>query len=168
MGARKGLLIAAGIITLVSTFLFFWIHGSGYYLNGYSILNIVYFFTFIASSLSLYEMIISIIALILFICLVIAGIMQLVGIKVKGLALAFGIIPVVFVAIIFLSDFIFICDDIIYVMYYVAADVPIIPGIIPLIIPILEILPFFDFGTYLLLTGGILAIVGGAMSRDSI
>ncbi|TFF87665.1 MAG: hypothetical protein EU549_04350, partial [Promethearchaeota archaeon] len=91
MGSRKGLCIAGGVVVLVSTFVFSWRFGIET-LSGWSILNIANLF----SPISVFN----IIALILFICVLVSGALIIVGIKSGGLAIAFGIIDVIFASFI--------------------------------------------------------------------
>ncbi|MBD3228325.1 MAG: hypothetical protein GF329_09070 [Candidatus Lokiarchaeota archaeon] len=161
MGSRKGLCIAGGVVTLVSTFVFSWRFGIET-LSGWSILNIANLF----SPVSVYN----IIALILFICVLVSGALIIVGIKsgAGGLAIAFGIIDVVFASLIIVLWIIPISipvlDDIMMdSLYYMISHSYSIFGILPLNYDIF--LTGVGIGTYLLLIGGILGIVGGASSE---
>ncbi|MBD3228326.1 MAG: hypothetical protein GF329_09075 [Candidatus Lokiarchaeota archaeon] len=160
MSVRKGLCIAGGAVVLVSTFVFSWMIGS-YTLSGWSVLNILNLF----SAMTVYD----IIALILFICVLISGALIIVGIKSGGLAIAFGIIDVVFAALVLIDCFIItavpVVDQIIRdSLYLTIGNTTSILYILPLEWNIFW-WPSIGIGTYLLLIGGILGIVGGASSE---
>jgi hypothetical protein len=158
---RKGLCIGGGVVVLVGTFLFGWIIGTFDQVGFLSVLNITNLF----SPINLYN----IIVLILFICILISGAMILVGIKAGGLAIAFGIIDVLFAAFVFIDAYITVpvISDITNTFYVNLTTSYQIFGLIPLHIylPIFH-LGSIGLGTLLILIGGILAIVGGASSKD--
>lgn len=162
METGKILSLVAGIITLVSTFLFSWIAldigGNIYYANGIGIIkNLPAMFSdaeSIGSTLEIPGFAIYIIAGI-FIVFLASGVLQILGTKHRAFVLVGTLVSLGIASILLLSN-VDVIDKANWTYYLLGTDEPLIENIIPLKIMGLGT---FDIGFYLLYAGGIIGIV---------
>jgi len=168
MGAGKLLCILGGILTLVSTFLLSWVSfdigGTDYYAYGIGIAkNLINMFTdaeTLGTTLGIPGFVIYIIAGILIVFLI-SGIFQLIGIKIRALAII-GSIFVVLVGTLIILGVFDVVDAPLWVENIFGDSEPIVDGIIPFDLPLGPV----SLGTYTLLAGGILGLVGGILGPE--
>jgi len=171
MSKGKGLLTAAGILTLIATFLLSWftfnfgtIHG----VNGIGgIKNVIGIFTggtrYYSKYLNLPSWAIYIIAIII-IWLVASGFLQILGRNKPKIGIIGSIIPFIIGLIIMLNAFGFPFLGYFIRVFHVFGDgVPLIEGLIPLHITLTGRTE--EIGTYFLLLGGLLGLIGGKVSK---
>lgn len=168
MGTGKLLCILGGILTLVSTFLLSWvsldIDGTTYYSYGIGVAkNLVNMFTdaeALGTALDIPGFAIYIIAGILIVFLI-SGIFQLIGVKIRVLAII-GSIFVILVGVLIILGVFDVVDAPAWVENIFGDSEPIIDGIIPFDLP----LGPASLGTYTLLAGGVLGLIGGIMGPE--
>ena len=167
----KKLLTIAGILTLLATFLFSWStfrFGEIQYMYGVGgIYNVIDIFTigtkFYRRHLRLPEWAIYIIAIIV-IWLVLSGLIQILGRKNRKIGIIGSIIPLIISVIILLNVLGIPFTGGFMRIFQVFGGEPVIEGLIPLHI----VIPGRSegFGTYLLLIGGILGIIGAKKNKS--
>ena len=171
MGSGKKLLIIAGILTLLATFVFSWgtfAFGEINYLYGVGgLYNAIDIFTghtkFYRSHLGLPEWAIYILAIIV-IWLVASGFIQLIGRKSRKAGIIGSIIPLIVGLIILLNVVGIPFTGGFIRIFRVFGGESIVEGLIPIHI----VLPgrVEAFGLYLLLAGGILGIIGAKKNKE--
>ncbi len=157
MGAGKVLCIIGGIITLLATYLFAFapfIPGVSFYGIG-----------FIQNIPALFQSgeILAIIMAIVFIIFMVAGVFIILGVKVRALAIIGSIFAIGVSVYFILTWYVFgVLTEIgQFMIFFLNLDL--FSGIIPLNI----ILGGLSLGTYLLLGGGVLGLIGGIMGPES-
>ena len=163
MNKGKYIRLIAGIITLVGTFaltLFtfklgdkiFYVYGMG----GFKRINNIF-----AKPYSIYYYYGAI-----FIAIYLAsGLIQLGGIKVRKLPIFGSILPLFFALIIILNSFNLLPPSFIAMIYLLGDSEPLMKGIIPFDIVILDRTE--SIGTYCLIAGGVLGIIGSFIKSES-
>ena len=156
MGAGKVLCILGGIITLISTYLFSFasLTPASFYGIGF-ILNIPSLF---ATGDWLF-----ITLTVVFIIFLLAGLFILLGLKSRALAIIGSLFAIVVGAYFILTWYVFGVFSDIGQFSLLFVDLPLINGIIPLEVPIGGL----SLGTYLLVGGGVLGLIGGIIGPDS-
>lgn len=156
MGGGKALAIISGIFVLVATFVLTW--GGGYQ-NG---LVVIPSFMSLLSDLSL----MGILRLVVALLVLIAGVLILIGAKVRALAIIGAILPLFIGITLLLNAF---GMNLIPAVVYDFIDLStfeksyvLVPGIIPLTMFNLG----FSLGFVLLLSGAVLGLISGIMGRD--
>ncbi|KKK92354.1 hypothetical protein LCGC14_2703780, partial [marine sediment metagenome] len=159
MGAGKVLILIGGIVTLVSLFFLTLIGGladSHYYGLGF-IFNLPDIFSdadLIATGWGEEVMIVYILAIV-FIVVLISGILQLVGLASRPVAIIGSILPIIMAILIILIRFDILEDwEKFLSLFY---EDSIVDGILPFNIELGDI----SLGTYTLLAGGVLGLIGG-------
>lgn len=153
----KILLMVGGVLSLLGVFVFCWYEDMGDSLSGYSLRYIADVFSMISGAPALVW-----VAVILILLTFISGLFILLGIKVRALAIIFGLI----------STFLTIC----WVLYWFDVGGTFIEDIInPTEIwvttslsagfPISLLLGEIQLGAYLSLAGGILGLIGGFANK---
>lgn len=171
MSKGKGLLTAAGILTLIATFLLSWFTFTLGVIQGVNgiggIKNVIGIFTggtrYYSRYLSVPSWAIYIIAIII-IWLVASGFLQILGRNKPKIGIIGSIIPFIIGLIIMLSVIGFPFMDYFIRVFHVFGDGgPLVEGLIPLHIT----LPgrTEEIGTYFLLLGGLLGLIGGKVSK---
>ncbi len=158
MGAGKILVLIGGLLTLVSTFfLSFYATGGGDYGSGLGfIYNIADIMTNPGNYVPGETMTVYIVAIV-YIVFLISGVLQLVGLASRVIAII-GSIIVLVISILMLL--VLLNALAVYAPYLTLFDhTAIVPGILPLDVP----LGSASLGTYLLLAGGALGLVGGIL-----
>lgn len=168
MGAGKILSIIAGIITLLSTFLLVWFtgtvgleewgaHGAG--------LAMVIIKMFTEAAVYEIEMTVPIWAVYIIavgaILFLIAGLFQLIGAKVKALAIIGSLFPLALGVIVILGTFdvpLGMMDNLVFMLH----PLEFVTDVLPYNLELANI----SIGTYGLLAGGLLGLISGFMSRD--
>lgn len=171
MGSGKKLLIIAGILTLLATFVFSWStfrYGEIHYLYGVGgIYNVIDIFTigtkFYRRHLGLPEWAIYLIAIVV-IWLVVSGLIQILGRKSRKIGIIGSIIPLIVGLIILLNVLGMPFTGALMRIFQVFGDEPLVEGLIPLHIVIAGRVE--AFGTYLLLAGGILGLIGAKKNKS--
>lgn len=160
MGAGKILCILGGIITLVATFVFsFASAGSFYYYYLGLFLNIGTFFEDVKIDV--------IIMIIVFIIVMLSGILIILGLKSRVPSIIGGILAIVFAVYFILTVYGIL--DIANIGKYVEVlkyDKALVEGIIPFDLPLGGEVIDLSLGTYLMLGGGVLGLIGGIMGPD--
>jgi hypothetical protein len=153
MGAGKILCIIGGIITLLATYLFSFatpfIFGLGF------VMNVPLWFST--------GDILIIIMTIVFIIFLLAGLFIILGLKSRAIAIIGSIFAIV-VAVYFILSFFGMLPLVVSQFVLLFVHPPLVPGIIPLDVPLGLVGP--SLGTYLLLGGGVLGLIGGIMGPD--
>ncbi len=170
MGAGKFFCVLAGILTIVATYVLsfyaFTIFSIIVYVCGIgSMKKIPEMFTnpdVYATALSLPTYAIYIIAVVI-IFFLISGIFQLIGVKSRVLVILGSILPILIGIYILLFGFEVLPTELNVYSFLFWDTEPLIEGIIPL-----KILEFktVDIGTYVLIAGGFLGLIGGFAGRD--
>lgn len=170
MGAGKILILIGALLTLVSTFFFtlFEILFTGAYASG---LGFVFNIPTILSSADGYaitmdvEVIVVYILAIVYIVFILSGILQLVGLASRAVAIIGSILPLAVGVLILLIN-LGILDMIGYTQLF--WDVPIVDGVLPFNIAIgpTSAVAITSLGTYTLLAGGVLGFVGGIIGTS--
>lgn len=158
MGAGKILVLIGGLLTLASTFfLSFYGIGGGEYGSGLGfIFNIADIMANPGNYVPGETMTVYIVAIV-YIVFLISGILQLTGLASRVMAFL-GSIIVLAVSILMLLVLLNVLA--VYAPYLTLFDhTPIVPGILPLDVP----LGSASLGTYTLLAGGVLGLVGGIL-----
>ncbi|MFX1374413.1 MAG: hypothetical protein ACFFA0_01240 [Promethearchaeota archaeon] len=154
MGAGKIFCIIGGIITLLGTFLFSLAGAAPFYLSYLGFLENL------ATWFSSGDVLI-IIMTVLFLIFMISGVFILIGLKVRALAIIGGIFGII-VGIYFLLSLYgvlpFEASQFILLFFNDA----LVPGIIPLDVPLGDA----SLGTYFMLGGGVLGLIGGIMGTE--
>lgn len=172
MASGKKLLIIAGILTLLATFVFSWAtfaFGEIHYLYGVGgIYNVIDIFTqgpkYYRSHLGLPEWAIYIIAIVV-IWLVVSGLIQILGRKSRKIGIIGSIIPLIVGLIILLNVLgMPFTGALMRIFQVFGASEPVIEGLIPLHIVIPGRVE--AFGLYLLLAGGILGLIGAKKNKS--
>ena len=168
MGAGKILSIIAGIITLLSTFLLVWFTGTmgletwGAHGAGLAMVMIKMFTeaaTYeIAMSVPIWAVYIIAVGVILFL---IAGLFQLIGAKVKALAIIGSLFPLALGVIVILGTF-DVVPGMMDNLAFMLSDLEFEADVLPFDFPLASI----SIGTYGLLAGGLLGLISGFMSRE--
>jgi len=168
MGAGKILSIIAGIITLLSTFLLVWFTGTGIYtgLNAHGAglaMNVLNMFQNAAAyeidmSIPIWAVYIIAVGAILFL---IAGLFQLIGAKVKALAIIGSLFPLALGVIVILGTF-DVVPGMMDNLAFMLSDLEFVADVLPFDFPLASI----SIGTYGLLAGGLLGLISGFMSRE--
>jgi hypothetical protein len=158
MGAGKILCILGGIITLLATYLFSFavlipgfasLYGIGFFMN------FEIFFSGIPATA------IEIIMIIVFVIFMLSGVFILVGLKVRALAIFGGIFATVIGLYLILTTYNLLPPEIgQYILFFARADL--VGGIIPLSVD----LGGPALGSFLVLGGGVLGLVGGIMGTE--
>jgi len=170
MGAGKFFCVLAGILTIVATYVLslyaFEIFSITVYVCGIgSMKKIPEMFTNpdgYATAMSLPTFTIYIIAVVI-IFFLISGIFQLIGVKSRVLVILGSILPILIGIYILLFGFgVFPTELNVYSFLFWDTE-PLIEGIIPLKILKLNTV---DIGTYVLIAGGFLGLIGGFAGRD--
>jgi len=170
MSKGKNLMLCAGIITLIATFALSWftigIHQIFYVYGIGGLKNFLDLFVHTQNYADYYELplwAIYILAAILIIILI-SGALQCYSIKKPVVGLIGSIIPLLIGIIILLNAFFGILPELIKYLEIFANSSRLIPGLIPFnyVIPGRT----ESIGTYVLLAGGVLGIIGYKISRD--
>lgn len=162
MAAGKALRAIGGILVLVSTFILAWMEFLGTYISGLSIVNFQQFID--AAEVSSEPMLIWL-ALIMLIGTVISGLMILIGIKVRFLAILFSLFPLVLgvlMILAFAAD-IQAIDEFNLAFGLLAAADPLVDGVIPYY---LDISDGISLGQILLAASGLVGLIGGFMKTE--
>ena len=162
MGAGKIFCIIGGIVTLLACFLFsfgdFPLFPGSYFFGLGLFLNIGDIF---ASGLVL-----AIVFAILGIILMISGLLIILGVKSRAIAII-GSIFAIFMSVWFLLSFYLVFTGDLLLGVTVFVNVPLVEGFIPLHVGLGGTLfATVGLGTYLLLGGGVLGLIGGIMGPD--
>ncbi|MFX1572604.1 MAG: hypothetical protein ACFFB0_07640 [Promethearchaeota archaeon] len=169
MGAGKVLCILGGIISIVSTFILSWISldigGTDYFAYGIGVVkNLMNMFTdaeTLGTTLGIPGFAIYIIAVILIIFLI-SGIFQIIGVKSRAMAIIGSIFVILVGVLIFLGAF-NVVDAPAWVENIFGDSEPLVEGIIPFDLPLGPV----SLGTYILLAGGVLGLIGGIIGPES-
>lgn len=150
MGAGKIFCILGGIVTLLATYLFsftVFFFGIGFILN--------------IPTLFLSGDILIIVMTIIFIIFLLAGLFIILGVKSRALAIIGSIFAIV-VSLYFILTIYGVLPPEVGQFIIMFLHVPLVPNIIPLDV----MLGSVGLGTYLLLGGGVLGLIGGIMGPD--
>ncbi len=155
MGSGKVFCIIGGLAALLGTFLFSFVNPApGISLYGIGLyLNLIDIFT----SGDILGIVISVVILIF----TLGGIFILIGIKSRGLAII-GSLFAILLSVYMLLVFIFTLPIEISQYIFVFLEFDIVDGILPLAVPVGDL----SLGTYLLLGGGVLGLIGGIIGPD--
>ena len=163
MAAGKAFRAIGGILVLVATFGFAWMEFAGQYVSGISVVQFQNFLDLASASpenaVTIYIM------LGLFLGTVISGLMILIGIKVRFLAILFSLFPMalsIIMIIAYLGDINSI-DEINLIFGLAALMDPVVDGILPYF---LEVYEGVTLGMILLASGGLVGLIGGLMSTE--
>jgi len=170
MGAGKFLSVLAGILTIVATYVLSWYAFMFFFVTVYVggiglIKNLPDMFTnpdAYATIFGLDTWVIYIIAVVMILFLI-SGIFQLAGVKSRALVIIGSILPILIGIYILLFGFGVLPTELNVYSFLFWDSEPLIEGIIPL--TILE-LDTVDIGTYVLIAGGFLGLIGGFAGRD--
>ena len=156
MGAGKIFCILGGIVTLLATFLFSFAGTAPIYLYYIGLLrNLgIWFGT---------GDIVIIIMIVVFLVVMLSGVFILVGVKSRVLAIIGSILAIALGAYLMLSFFGILPIDVSQFALLFVGDA-LVEGIIPLNVPLGDA----SLGTYLMLVGGVLGLIGGIMGPDDI
>lgn len=160
----KSLSIVGGIIVLLGTFVFAWSEwfypssGYGVFINFTDIIDTI-------NSLTGSDVIVGWICFILLILTSISGIMILIGAKVRGLAIFFGLIATVMGLLIILAILLDLGDLDVFIFEFLVFGLAdyIVPNAIPYVLALGT--SGLYLGQILLLAGGLLGLVGGATTK---
>ncbi len=160
----KALSIIGGILALLGSFVFAWsiwfypASGYGVFVNFTDIIDIL-------NSLTGSDVIIGWICFILLILTSISGIMILIGAKVKGLAIFFGLVATVMSILIILVVLLDLGDLDAFILEFLVFGMTdyIVPDLIPYVFQIGS--TGIYLGQIFLLVGGLLGLVGGATTK---
>ena len=170
MGAGKVLILIGALLTLVSTFFFtfFEILFTGAYASG---LGFIFNIPTILSSADGYaitmgvEVMVVYILAIVYIVFILSGILQLVGLASRVVAIIGSIFPIVVGVLILLINL-----GILNMLGYTQLfwEVPIVDGVLPFNLSIgpTSAVAVTSLGTYTLLAGGVLGLVGGIIGTS--
>ncbi|MFX1379770.1 MAG: hypothetical protein ACFFA4_11840 [Promethearchaeota archaeon] len=150
MGAGKVLCIIGGIVTLLATFLFSFVtnfFGIGFIMN-------------IPALFSTGDVLVIIMAIV-FIIFLLAGLFIILGLKSRALAIIGAILAIV-VGVYFMLSFVGVLPFTISQFAIMFAHLPLVANIIPIDL----MLGPYGLGTYLLIAGGVLGLIGGIMGPD--
>jgi len=171
MGAGKGLSILAGILIIVATFVLSWFTVAGpEYAYGIGLAkNIMGMFTdaaTLATSWGVETFVIYIVAVV-YILFLVSGILVLIGAKVRALAIIGAIVPILLCYAIIAGALNIPPDFYPYISVFLDSE-PLLTGIIPFDLPLApaNASATVSLGTYVLLAGGVLGLIGGIMGRD--
>ncbi|MHA1272787.1 MAG: hypothetical protein ACTSQP_08665 [Promethearchaeota archaeon] len=156
MSAPKGLIIFAGILTILGSFVFSWMNLGGGYVNG---LGAVGRFTSFLSDLSLS----GIINLLIVIIFLLSSIFIFIGIKSRALSIIGSILPI-FIGLMWLLYYelgIISSTWFLNIIAIFSGDLIIIQDILPMYLEF----GGFAVGPILLLFGGIFSFISGCMDR---
>ena len=159
MAVGKILIILGGLLTILGTYVFaVFLVSPGYVGSGLGfamrILDIIAIDPG-ADAFAFYFM------LVLFIAWLVSGVLQLVGLKVRILGFIFSLVPLA-IGVIFL---LFVYTEILGIMtwvFMILTSSEQIGGFYPILVDIGTL----GLGTYLLIAGGVLGLVGSIMPRD--
>jgi hypothetical protein len=164
MGAGKILVLVGALLTLVSTF--FLTFGAtvfpGAYASGLGfVFNIPNILTDAASYAALMgeDVMIVYILTIVYIVFIISGVLQLVGLASRVVAIIGSILPIV-VGVLILLIYLGILDMAQYTVLFWRSQI--VDGILPFDLPLGAV----SLGTYTLLAGGVLGLVGGILGTS--
>ena len=185
MSAGKIFIILGAILTLVSTYFLslfnilipapaLWLEAGTLQANGITFFtHIIDLFTdanAIATTFYTESYLVYIFSIIL-IFWAISGIIQLIGIKSRAAAIIGSIMPL-FIGIICLLSMFMVLPDFLGVIQLFIADSSLVSGIIPYDIPLSDISLIFSttgkisLGSFLLIGGGVLGLIGGIMGTS--
>ncbi len=154
MGAGKIFCILGGIVTLLATFLFSFMGGPGaslYYIG--FLMNLGYWF-------GTGEVLI-IVMCVVFLIFMFAGVFILAGLKVRALAILGSIFAILLGLYLVLSLYGVLPIEVSqFVLLF--ANINLVEGIIPVNL----VLGNVSIGTYLMIGGGVLGLIGGIMGPD--
>ena len=164
MGAGKVLILIGGLLTLASTFFltFFGVVGTVYGFGLGFIFNLPDIFTdadvyaFVMGT----ETMIVYILLIVYIVFVISGVLQLIGMASRVVAIIGSILPIV-IAVLFILIGLNILDFESYTMLFWHESI--VDGILPFDIALGDL---GSLGTFTLLAGGVLGLIGGIIGSS--
>jgi len=160
MGAGKYLMIIAGIITIVATYLFSFFHlGSDVY--GWGVGAILVVDQIFVSALAYGEWLVIVIEILILIFLA-AGVFQLIGAKVRALGFIGSLFALGVFVYFMLIEFQVISSTAIYAILF-SGFTPNALGPLPLHV---QVGNFAGLGTYLLLGGAVLGFIGTFVGRD--
>lgn len=164
MGAGKVLIIIGGIATLAATFFltFFYTLGDIDYSGLGFIFNIPDIFTD-ADSWALFigeEVMMVYIVAIVFIVFIISGVLQLVGLASRPVAIIGSIMPIVLGVLFLLIGFGILEDFGSYALLFM--NDALVPGIVPFDIDLGDV----GLGAYIVLAGGVLGLIGGIIGSS--
>ncbi len=167
MGAGKILCIIGGIVTLLATYLF----SFGYILNPFPPPTTLYFsgIGFIQNIILFFQSAdpLTIVLAIVFIIFLLAGVFILIGVKSRALAIIGSLFAIVAGVYFMLSLFMIIPIEIGQGTFMFMGEA-LVDGIIPLHVGLGSYLALIEvgLGTYILIGGGVLGLVGGIMGPD--
>ncbi|MHA2399719.1 MAG: hypothetical protein ACXADU_12635 [Promethearchaeota archaeon] len=155
MGSGKVFCIIGGLAALLGTFLFSFVTAApGISLYGLGLyLNLIDIFTS--------GDILGISVTVLFLLFTLAGIFILIGVKSRGLAIV-GSLCAIILSVYMLLVIIFTLPIEISQYIFIFLENDIVDGILPLAVPLGNL----SLGTYLLLGGGVLGLIGGIIGPD--
>jgi len=173
MGNGKIVCIIGAVLTLLSTYFFafgyvpltgFGFFGIGFIMNMDNIFEDIFSYSVLFGG---YDIVVYIL-FVLLIFFIISGFIQLAGIKSRAAAIIGSIMPI-FISLVFIANFydVLFPDPIPYITSFFWAQ-SIVEGIVPLHIfaGTIGTSMQVSLGTYILLGGGILGIIGGIMGPD--
>jgi len=173
MGTGKILSIIGGVLVLVSTFLLAWFTVGAQYAYGINlIMNITTMFTQAAAIAVLWGVPTFVIYIVagFYILFLISGVLILIGVKIRALAIIGAIMPILLCYAIIAGSLSIPPDFYPYISVFlgdalVDGIIPFNLGIGPSATTVLGPV-IVSLGTYVLLAGGILGLIGGIMGRD--
>jgi len=162
MEKGKVLSLISGIITLTASFLFtlftYSIADNTHYVSGLLGINRVIHMMY--APYTIFH-ILSIIVLLIFLF---SGVLQILGFKYRSFTFLGSVLPLFFSIIILLGVFGLISVQYLGALYILGSDQPIIDGILPLHISIIN--PNDSLGVYLLLGSSVIAIISSLIKRE--
>jgi hypothetical protein len=160
MGAGKALAVIGGLLVIVATFLLTLYASGGQFASGINlVMNIMTLF----SATDIWGWVF----VVVFIIFLLSGILILIGVKSRALAIIGALVPLVLSIFIILGPLGILADF--YSYFDVMLGDQLVAGIIPYDLglwPSDAALGTVSVGTYILLVGGLLGLISGFMSRD--
>jgi hypothetical protein len=160
MGAGKALAVIGGLLVIVATFLLTLYASGGQFASGINlVMNIMTLF----SATDIWGWVF----VVVFIIFLLSGILILIGVKSRALAIIGALVPLVLSIFIILGPLGILSD--MYSYFGPMLGDQLVPDIIPFDLqlwPSDVALGTVSLGTYILLVGGLFGLISGFMSRD--